>query len=124
MTATKPTVLADAQRERQAQILEEGLRESIRREVTTMRRAPDNESEVVATSLGGMLQRVGGSSLSEIDRLVSELTSIRQVLESEAQRVQHELTEYAHLTQASIQSSKSIAESVAQWKSVTDRLRS
>jgi hypothetical protein len=70
-----------------------------------------------------MLQRVGGSSLSEIDRLMGELQSIRDVLESEGQRVQRELAEYAHLSQACMQSTKTIAESIAHWKNVATPLR-
>jgi hypothetical protein len=120
MSSNNPTVLADVQRERQAQILEEGLRESIRRDAA-LRRGSENESEGVAGNLGAILQRVGGTSLMEIDRAVSELNSIRDVLETEGRRVQNEIVKYAHLSQASMQSTKTIAESVAQWKSVASR---
>ena len=106
--------------ERGKRELEDELRDSVRSEVKTLRRAPDSESEAVA-NLGAMLQRVSGSSLHEIDRLVHELTSIRDLLESEGERVQREITEFAHLSQSSIQSTKIIAESLAHWKSDAGR---
>jgi len=37
-------------------------------------------------------------------------------LETEGERVQREIAEYAHLSQSSLQSTKIIAESLAQWK--------
>ena len=92
-------------------------------EVATLRRAPDSESEAVANNLGAMLQRVAGSSLQEIDRLVGELQSIRDLLETEGARVQREIAEYAHLSQSSMQSTKIIAESPAHWKNIADQRR-
>jgi hypothetical protein len=121
MTAIKSTVLADVQRGEQG--LEDELRDSVRSEVATLRRVSDSESEVVAKSLGTMLDRVAGSSLQEIDRLVSELQSIRDLLETEGERVQRELADYAHLSQSSLQSTKIIAESLAHWKNVAEQRR-
>jgi hypothetical protein len=121
MTAIKSTVLADVQRGEQG--LEDDLRDSVRSEVATLRRVSDSESEVVAKSLGTMLDRVAGSSLQEIDRLVSELQSIRDLLETEGERVQRELADYAHLSQSSLQSTKIIAESLAHWKNVAEQRR-
>ena len=121
MTAIKSTVLADVQRGEQG--LEDELRDSVRSEVATLRRVSDSESEVVAKSLGTMLDRAAGSSLQEIDRLVSELQSIRDLLETEGERVQRELADYAHLSQSSLQSTKIIAESLAHWKNVAEQRR-
>ena len=121
MTAIKSTALADVQRGKKG--LEDDLRDSVRSEVATLRRAPDSESEAVANSLGTMLERVAGSSLQEIDRLIGEMQSIRDLLETEGERVQRELAEYAHLSQSSLQSTKIIAESLAHWKNVADQRR-
>jgi hypothetical protein len=121
MTVTKPTVLADVQRGKQD--LEDDLRNSVRREVASLRRAPDNESQAFANNLGAMLERVAGSSLHEIDRIVGELRTMRDLLESEGERVKREIAEYAHLSQSAFQSTKIIAESLAQWKGVADQRR-
>jgi hypothetical protein len=75
--------------------------------------APEAESEVVANSIGSLLQRVAGSSVQEIDQLVAELQTIRTLLESEGARVQREIIEYAHLSQSAMQTTKVIAENLA-----------
>ena len=121
MAVIKSTALADAQRGKHE--WEDELYDSVRREVATLRRAPDKESEVVANNLGAILQRVAGSSLQEIDRLVSELQSIRDLLETEGARVQREIAEYAHVSQSSLESTKIIAESLARWKNIADQRR-
>src|SRR5205814_4890241 len=79
-------------------------------------RAPDSDSELIANNIGTLLQRVAGSSVHEIDRLISELHTLRELLQSESARVQREITEYAHVSQSAMQSTKVIAESLAQWK--------
>jgi hypothetical protein len=84
-----------------------------------LRRAPDSDSELIANNIGTLLQRVAGSSVHEIDRLISELHTLRELLQSESARVQREITEYAHLSQSAMQSTKVIAESLAQWKSAS-----
>jgi hypothetical protein len=75
--------------------------------------APEAESEVVANSIGSLLQRLAGSSVQEIDQLVAELQTIRTLLESEGARVQREIIEYAHLSQSAMQTTKVIAENLA-----------
>ena len=96
------------------------IREFVRRDGAVLRRAPDSDGELVANNIGVLLHRVSGSSVHEIDRLISELQSLRELLQSEGTRVQREIAEYAHLSQSAMESTKIIAESLAQWKSVGD----
>ena len=84
--------------------------------MATLRRPPEAESEAVANNIGTLLQRVAGSSVQEIDRLIVELQTLRELLQSEGVRVQREITEYAHLSQSAMQSTKIIAESLGKWK--------
>jgi hypothetical protein len=93
------------------------IREFVRRDVATLRRSPEADSEAVANNIGALLQRVAGSSVQEIDRLMTELHTLRELLQSEGARVQREITEYAHLSQSAMQSTKIITESLAKWKS-------
>jgi hypothetical protein len=97
--------------------VEGDIREFVRRDSTVLRRAPDNDSELVANNIGMLVQRVAGSSVHEIDRLITELHTLRELLQSEGARVQREIAEYAHLSNSAMQSTKIIAESLAQWKS-------
>ena len=63
-----------------------------------------------------LLQRVAGTSVQEVDRLIAELQQLRELLHQEGARVQREITEYAHLSQSAMQSTKIIAESLSHWK--------
>jgi hypothetical protein len=96
------------------------IREFVRRDVATLRRHPENDSEMVASHINSLLQRVAGTSIQEIDKLIAELQTLRERLSSEAARVQREIVEYATLSQAAMQSTKIIAESISSWKKVPD----
>ncbi len=115
MTASKPSKPIDLDSDRGAEV-EGEIREFVRRDGSSLRRAPETDSEVVANNISALLQRVAGSSVQEIDRLIAELQTLREMLQSEGARVQREITEYAHLSQSAMQSTKIIAESLGHWK--------
>jgi hypothetical protein len=92
------------------------IREFVRRDGATFRGTPEAESEAVANNIGTLLQRVAGSSVQEIDRLIAELQALREMLQAENARVQREITEYAHLSQSAMQSTKIISDSLSKWK--------
>jgi hypothetical protein len=71
------------------------------------------DGEVAANNMSVFLQRVAGFSVAEIDRIVEDLHNLREVLQSEGERVQREIAEYSHLTQSAIQSTKIITETLA-----------
>ena len=96
------------------------IREFVRRDVSTLRRNPESESEMVANNISSLLQRVAGTSVRDIDRLIMELQTLRDMLHTEGARVQREIVEYATLSQAAMQSTKIIAESLTHWKKVPD----
>ena len=70
--------------------------------------------------LDSLLQRVAGTSVQEIDKLIGELQTLRDMLHNEGARVQREIVEYATLSQAAMQSTKIIAESLTHWKKIPD----
>src|SRR5262249_57278610 len=82
----------------------------------SLRRSPEMDSELVANNISTLLQRVAGSSVQEIDRLITELQTLRDMLQEEGARVQREITEYAHLSQSAMQSTKIIADSLGTWR--------
>jgi len=104
------------QRDQRENGVEGEIREFVRRDGQALRRAPENDSEVVAHNIATLLQRVAGTSVQEVDRLIVELQKLRELLQTEGARVQREITEYAHMSQSAMQSTKIIAESLAQWK--------
>jgi hypothetical protein len=92
------------------------IREFVRGDISGMRRNPaETDSQLVANNIGSLLQRVAGTSVQEIDRLIAELQSLRETLSTEGERVRREITKYATLSQSAMQSTKIIAESVARW---------
>jgi hypothetical protein len=83
-------------------------------------RPPEHDSELVATKLGSLLQRVVGASVEQIDDVIFELQAFRQRLDTESARMQREIVEYATMSQAAMQSTRIIAESLTNWKRPSD----
>jgi hypothetical protein len=108
--------------EQPAEMAVEGeIREFVRGNVVTnLGRQPGNESELAASNINSVLQRVTATSVQEIDKLITELRALSDMLHNEAARVQREIFQYSTLTQAALQSTKIIAESLTQLKKVPD----
>jgi hypothetical protein len=114
--------------------VEEGIREFVRNDVAYLRRpapsmlssaepTPEPSTEATVSSVNSLIQRVAGTSLSEIENLIGELESLRDLLHAEGQRVQREISGYAQLSQAAMKSTRMIADNVTQWKRAADGLR-
>lgn len=115
--------------------VEAGIRDFVRNDVAYLRRgapsllsnaepAPlEPSTEATVNNVNSLIQRVAGSSLSEIENLISELESLRDLLHAEGQRVQREISGYAQLSTAAMKSTRMIADNVTQWKRAADGLR-
>jgi hypothetical protein len=114
--------------------VEAGIRDFVRNDIAYLRRpAPGMPSstdtalepnhEATVNNVNSLIQRVAGTSLSEIENLISELESLRDLLHAEGQRVQREISGYAQLSQAAMKSTRMIADNVEQWKRAADGLR-
>ena len=105
-----------------ANAFEGEIREFVRRDVSFLRK-PRTEGEPapadpVTDNLNSLIRRVSGASMEEIDRVILELQSIRDMLKAEGDRVSREIAGYASLSHASMTAMKVIADSLEQWKSV------
>src|SRR5438034_4344022 len=98
------------------------IRELVRRDVAHLRK-PEPDSELGVSNLNSLIQRVSGTSVLEIEKLIAELQTLRDYLQNEGQRVQREITEYTHMSQAATKSTRIIAESLAQWKQTAESNR-
>jgi hypothetical protein len=96
------------------------IREFLRRDVAGPRRQAGNDGTAVADNISSLLQRVSANSVQEIDRLISDLKSLRDRLHDEGERVQREIVEYASLSQVAMQSTKVITDSLNHWRKVPD----
>src|SRR3954463_1685586 len=121
--------------------VEAGIRDFVRNDIAYLRRpvpgmvnnssettsaadAPlEATTEATVNSVNSLIQRVAGTSLGEIEKLISELESLRDLLHAEGQRVQREISGYAQLSQAAMKSTRLIADNVTQWKRAADGLR-
>jgi hypothetical protein len=114
--------------------VEEGIREFVRNDVAYLRRpapsmvssvepALEPTAEATVNNVNSLIQRVAGTSLAEIEKLIAELESLRDLLHAEGQRVQREISGYAQLSQAAMKSTRMIADNVTQWKRAADGLR-
>jgi hypothetical protein len=112
--------------------VEAGIRDFVRNDVAYLRRPPtltpeplalEPNTEATVNNVNSLIQRVAGTSLAEIENLIGELESLRDLLHAEGQRVQREISGYAQLSQAAMKSTRMIADNVAQWKRAADGLR-
>lgn len=109
--------------------VEAGIRDFVRNDVAYLRRPMANEhaldanAEATVNNVNSLIQRVAGTSLSEIEHLITELEGLRELLHAEGQRVQREISGYAQLSSAAMKSTRVIAENVAQWKRTAEGLR-
>ena len=113
--------------------VEAGIRDFVRNDVAYLRRPPSGatstetalepSTEATVNNVNSLIQRVAGTSLAEIENLIAELESLRDLLHAEGQRVQREISGYAQLSQAAMKSTRMIADNVTQWKRAADGLR-
>ena len=97
------------------------IREFVRRDVAFLRRQR-NEGDAtgdqpVAENLNALIRRVSGASMEEIDRVINELQTVRDMLHKEGDRVSREIAGYASLSHAAMTAMKVIGDSITQWKS-------
>jgi len=117
MSAIKSNKPAEHEQQPRENGVEGEIREFVRRDGQALRRSSDSDSDLVAHNISTLVQRVAGTSVQEVDRLIAELQQLRDLLHQEGARVQREIAQYAHLSQSAMQSTKIIAESLAHWKS-------
>ena len=139
MTAIRPEKIESTDEDSNlaaASEVEAGIRDFVRNDIAYLRRpapapsiaagtdvAVDPNAEATVNNVNSLIQRVAGTSLAEIENLISELESLRDILHAEGQRVQREISGYAQLSQAAMKSTRMIADNVAQWKRAADGLR-
>jgi hypothetical protein len=98
------------------------IRAFVRRDVSVFRRSRQElAGDTAVENISSVIERVAGASVIEIERVIAELSTVRDMLRSEGDRVQREISGYASLSQAAMTSMKIIADSLSQWKSQPPR---
>src|SRR3954453_13747941 len=113
--------------------VEAGMRDFVRGGVANLRRParlPTRTDTVLERGTGGSVSNINssieplaGPSLTEIANLISELGSMREMLHAEGQRVQREMSGYGQLSQVAMETTRTIADNVSEWKRAAEGLR-
>ena len=69
-----------------------------------------------AEQLNEIIRHIATDSVENIDRVIFDLKSVRDVLRDEGVRISREVNDYASLNQAAAAALKVIAENLKQWK--------
>src|SRR5450756_2435180 len=86
-----------------ANAVEGEIREFVRRDVSFLqgqRSEVNAPNDPAAENLNALIQRAAGDSMEEIDRVIRELESVRDMLRNESERVSREVAGYASLSHA------------------------
>ena len=97
-------------------------RESEAASQVASRREPEGTTQVVE-EINLLVQQVAGISLDELDDAIVDLRQLRDFLHSEGERIQREISGYLQLNHVAIDSTKSIVDSIGQWKTAASALR-
>src|SRR6476660_6522373 len=76
---------------------------------------PDTQPET-DTEIAPIIQKLGATSIADIDNLVSELQEARGYLQSEGERIRAETVRYTALTGAASASVKIILDALRAWR--------
>jgi hypothetical protein len=74
---------------------------------------PQSETDVEVAPL---VQKLGTTSIAEVEKMIEELQEARDFLQAEGERVQREAEHYTTLTQMASASLKIISDTVAGWR--------
>ena len=108
-----------------ANAVEGEIREFVRRDVASLPHRQRSEVAAAdgptAENLNALIQRTAGDSMEEIDRVIRELESVRDMLRNEGERVSREVAGYASLSHAATTAMKVFADSIKQWKNASNK---
>jgi hypothetical protein len=81
---------------------------------------PKSETDV---EIAPLVEKIGATSIAEIEKMIGELQAAKDFLESEGERVQRETEHYTTLTQMASASVKIISDTVAGWRAAGHPVR-
>ena len=80
-----------------------------------------DDDQIPAENLSDLLGQVSKNSTGEIDSLIGEFQRLRGTLQTDSERIQREIEEYAALSQQVMQLTKIISENVEKVRASVDR---
>jgi hypothetical protein len=88
------------------------IHEVLIRASDALRQAENNHDEMSANNLGILVRRVSEVPTREIENLIGELRELREQLQTDGSRIQHDIVEYAELAQGIMQLTTIVSDSV------------
>jgi hypothetical protein len=71
-------------------------------------------------TIDAFVEKVGATSIADIEQLIGDLQTARSFLKSEGERIQQEVSRYSHLSDTASASVKIITEKLGQWRNYGD----
>lgn len=93
--------------------LERNIRKPARASASVWQ-AETEDAQTSAGNLGTLLREVSKVSMDEIDHLIIELQTLRRKLQTDGERIERDITEYATLSAQATQLTKIVFEGVKQ----------
>ena len=93
--------------------IEGALREFVRQDMGNASREPKDAADTAA-NVNSLVQR--GLSLHDLQSLIGELQQLHDFLQSEGERLEREIAEYAQLTKSTKNSTRLVADNMLHWK--------
>ena len=109
-----PREIPEIETDIRAYVRQESSRQPVDRDPS--REQADRDSDAVGSNIPELIQRVAGSSVSQIDRLIAELTELRDHLQREGKRVETEIAAFAQTGTAAASSIKEISQTLGRFK--------
>jgi len=78
--------------------------------------APSTPTAETDVEIARLVQKVGATSIAEIEKLIGELQEAKDFLQSEGERIERETARYTNLAQTASASVKIIFDTVQEWR--------
>ena len=76
------------------------------------------------TEIAPVIQKLGATSIAEIDWLMAEVREAKNYLQSEGERIEQETARYANLTHLASVTAKIVLDAISQWHPARDQQQS
>jgi hypothetical protein len=93
--------------------IEGAIREFVRQDMGAASREPKDTADT-ATNVNSLVQRA--ASLRDLQSLIGELQQLHDFMQSEGERLEREISEYAQLTKSTKSSTRLVADNMLHWK--------
>jgi hypothetical protein len=95
----------------------ESPRETPRPESGVFDRERQSPSQITTqTDFNSLISRVSEVSLTPLQGVISDLQQLHDFLQAEREKLRQDISQYLHLSQTAMGSTKMIADNIAQWK--------